>query len=159
MGVVPMAWAVLAVSVVTPPLLLAARQWLWGAVVSAVAVPMGFLMARALHGLSRRWVVFVPAGFVLHDTHTLDGPVLFPRRLVAGLGPAREGSDALDLTAGAAGLVLELRLVEAVPVVLATRGFGRGRAGETVETDRLLFTPTRPGQVLAIAANRRFPVP
>jgi hypothetical protein len=159
MTLVPAAWAVLAVAVVGPPLLLAARQWLWAAVGGAVAVPIAMLIARSLHGLSRRWVVFVPAGFVLHDTYALDGPVLFPRRLVAGIRPALEGSDALDLTTGAVGLALELRLAEAVPVVLAPRGFQRGRAGETVETDRLLFTPTRPGQVLATAAERRLPVP
>jgi hypothetical protein len=157
-GVVPVAWTMLAGAVVAPVVLLAAGEWWWGGAAAAAGAPLAVLMARSLHGLSRRWVVFVPAGLVLHDGYALDGPVLFPRRLVASLAPALEGTDALDLTAGAAGLALELTLVETVPVVLAARGLGRGRAGETVETDRLLFTPTRPGQVLATAADRRFPL-
>jgi hypothetical protein len=39
-----------------------------------------------------------------------------------------------------------------VPMVLARPG---NRAGESGSSDRLLFTPTRPGQVLAEAKQRR----
>lgn len=157
-GPIPAAWLALFASLVGPPLLLAARQWIAGAVAMAVAVPLVFFAGRALHGLSRRWVVFVPAGLVLHDTYVVDDPVLFPRRLVARLGPAPVDSDALDLTAGAVGLPLELELRESVPMVLAPTGWRRRGAGETGRVSRLLFTPTRPGRVLATAAQRRIPV-
>lgn len=157
-GPVPAAWVAVAAGLVGPPLLLAARQWVAGALSTAVAVPLVFLAGRALHGLSRRWVVFVPAGMVLHDTYTLDEPVLFPRRLVARLGPATVDTDALDLTAGAVGLPLELALRENVPLVLAPTGWRRRGAGETGRVGLLIFTPTRPGRVLATARARRLPV-
>ena len=67
------------------PLLLAARQWVLGAValvVGAVAVWWG---VRVLHGLSRRWVVFVPAGMVVHDPLALVDPVLVPRAALRSL--------------------------------------------------------------------------
>ncbi|MEM4780995.1 MAG: ester cyclase, partial [Halalkalicoccus sp.] len=36
--------------------------------------PVSLAGLRALHGLARRWVVFVPAGFVLHDPSSPDEP-------------------------------------------------------------------------------------
>lgn len=110
--------------------------------------------ARALHGLARRWVVFVPAGLVLHDGLGLADPVLFQRRVIDSIAPAEAGTDALDLTGRALGIALELDLREKVAMTLL-----RGRRGtEEGASARLLFTPTRPGAVLAEAAARRLPV-
>ncbi|MGH9268266.1 MAG: hypothetical protein ACRD0D_08815, partial [Acidimicrobiales bacterium] len=100
-----------------------------------------------------RWVVFVPAGMVLHDPASLADPVLFRRQAITALGPARAGSSALDLTQSALGLVLELALVDPVPLVLT--GPRRSRTGQATSAERLLFTPARPGRVLAEAAARR----
>src|SRR5205814_1837244 len=83
----------------------------------AVGLPVAALLLRSLHALSRRWVVFVPAGVVLHDHMTLADPVLVRRQAVRALGPASPATDALDLTQRALGLVLELALAE--PVALA----------------------------------------
>ena len=110
---------------------------------------------RALHGLARRWVVFVPAGLVLHDPHALVEPVLFPRRSIRRLGPAPAdaGAGRRDLTQGALGLALELELAE--PVAISPR-----RADRTVQVEsvgRLLFTPTRPGALLGEAAGAPAP--
>lgn len=157
-GPVPLAWSVLVAGVCAPPLLLAAQQWVAAALVTAVAVPGVAVSARSLHGLSRRWVVFVPAGLVLHDSYTLDSPVLFPRRMVERLAPAPAGTDALDLTAGAPGLALELTLRESLPMVLAPTGWRRRAQGETGRVSRLLITPTRPGRVLTTARERRIRV-
>ena len=56
--------AALAAGVVTGPQLLADRQWLIGGVAVAVGAAVGAVGARQLHLLSRRWLVFVPAGVV-----------------------------------------------------------------------------------------------
>ena len=97
--------------------------------------------------------MLVPAGLVLHDPHALVEPVLFPRRSIRRLGPApgRAGATALDLTLGALGLALELDLAE--PVDLAPRRADKAREVEPVE--RMLFTPTRPGALLAAGPPRR----
>ena len=120
-----------------------------------VGLPLAAVLARALHGLARRWIVFVPAGLVLHDPLSVADPVLFRRQVVESVGPAPAGSDALDLTQGAPGLALELGLREKVPMVLVRPGRGGDQAGASA---RLLFTPTRPGRVLREAAARRLPV-
>jgi hypothetical protein len=99
--------------------------------------------------------VFVPAGVVLHDPVALLEPALFVRKVIEGLRPALADSDSLDLTKGALGLALELVLTEKVPMTLAKPGQIGGDQGSSA---RLLFTPTRPGQVLAEAARRRVPV-
>lgn len=146
-------WCALAAGVVAGPLLLAARQWLLGTLAVVVGCVVAVAAFRALHGLARRWVVFVPAGVVIHDPVNRPDAVMVTRRAVFSLAPARAGSTALDLTPGAAGLALELRAVEPLPVTVRS-----GRSLETIETDAVLFTPTRPGAVLAEAAARRFPV-
>jgi hypothetical protein len=144
-GPLAVAWVLTAGGPVAAALLLAARQWAAGAIAAAIGAAAVFFLGRALHGLSRRWVVFVPAGLVLHDPMTLVDPVLFPKLKIAGLEVADAGTDALDLTQRSPGIALELLLREEASLVLTKPG---ERIGPTVATDRLLFTPTRPGQVL-----------
>jgi len=155
-GPVPLAAVAALAGPIAGPLLLAAQQWVPGAIVLAVGLPVAAVAVRALHGLARRWVVLVPAGLVLHDQHALTEAVLFPRRTIGRLGPAAidEAMEALDLTQRSFGLALELVLDE--PTVLSPR-----RPDKTVQVtsvERLLFTPTRPGAVLREAAGRRLPV-
>jgi hypothetical protein len=92
---------------------------------------------------------------VLHDPLTLLDPALFPRKTIETLRPAAADSDSLDLTMGALGLTLELILTEKIPMTRTKPGKVFGEQGASA---RLLFTPTRPGQVLAEATRRRVPV-
>lgn len=154
-GPLPLAWVVAVGVPVGAPLLLAARQWVAGGLLLVAGVPAAAVAIRALHGLARRWVVFVPAGLVLHDLHAMVDPVLFPRTAIRRLGPApADGDGALDLTLGSPGLALELELVDELEVV------PRRRDGlvKTEPVGRLLFTPTRPGALLTEAAARRIAV-
>lgn len=153
-GPLALAWALTVGAPAGAVLLLAARQWVAGAVLAAVGAAAVFFLGRAIHGLSRRWVVFVPAGLVLHDPMSLADPVLFPKTKIVSLDPAAgagETGGALDLTQRAAGLALELVVDEAATLVLAKPG---NRVGPTVEADRVRFTPTRPGRVLAELRTR-----
>ena len=154
LGILPVTWALAVGGPAVGLLLLAARQWAAGAVVLFAAVPLAAVLFRSLHALSRRWVVFVPAGIVLHDPLSLTDPVLFRRQLVETLRPAPAGSDSLDLSQRAPGLALELVLKEEVPLMLTRPG---NRLGQSAAPRRLLFTPTRPGAVLREAAGRRVP--
>jgi len=152
----PVAWLVAVVGTGSGPLLLASGQWVSGLVCVAIGLPAAAISVRALHGLARRWVVFVPAGFVLHDPFGLPDALLVPRRMARRLGPAPAGADvdALDLTHRAPGLALLLELTEALPVNVST---GRREVG-SVDAQRVLFTPTRPGALLEEARRRRIPV-
>lgn len=155
-GPLPITWLCGIGGIVAGPLLLAAQVW----IVGAIALVVGWLLARwafgRLHRLSRRWVVFVPAGLVLHDPLTTADALLLPRKLVRRLGPAPAGTDALDLTAGALGLALQAEFAEAIEVGLPRHH--RGEPRDNVVTQRLLFTPTRPATLLAVAEERRLPV-
>jgi len=153
-GPVPLAWLVTVVGL-AGPLLLAAQQWLAGAALTVFGIGVARYSTRSLHALARRWVVFVPAGVVLHDPLVLADAILLPRRQIVALGPALADTTATDLTDRAPGLVLEVQLADAVELGVRE---GRHAAADPVTTDRLLFTPLRPGALLDAAATRRVPV-
>lgn len=152
--VAPLTWVAVAAGAVTGPLLVAAGRWLPGIVASAVGAVVVRFGARSMHQLSRRWVVLVPTGLVLHDPLTLPEPHLFLRTATASIGPAPADTDAFDLTAGASGLAIQLTLRE--PVDLLVRE--RGRATTTIERRAVVFTPARPARLLDRARAHRLPV-
>jgi hypothetical protein len=154
-GPLAVAWALAMAGIATGPLLLAARRWVLGTVVTVVGLPLAGLFLRAVHDLSRRWAVFVPAGVVVHDPLTLVDPVLVRRQSVRRFGPAAGRLHALVLTQKAPGLVLEIEMSDDVAFGLVRPG---RRLGESVEARRVLITPTRPGATLDEARKRRFPV-
>jgi hypothetical protein len=151
-GPLLLAWALVVAGIAAGPLLLAARSWVAGALATVVGLPIAIVLGRALHGLSRRWLVFVPAGLVVHDPISLLDPVLFRRQDIERLGPAPIGTDALDLTQRSPGLALEVVFVEPAELTLLKPGH---RVGDRVNATALLVTPTRPGDVLAEARARR----
>ena len=154
-GPIPLAWVACVAGVIAGPLLLLAHVWIAGAALTAIGLPLTVLSARALHQLSRRWVVFVPAGFVLHDHLALLEPVLFGRTDIVALGPALADTRARDLTAGAAGLALQVDFALPVSVTPTEPG---DEAVEMVAITQCLFTPSRPGHVLAEAERRKIRV-
>jgi hypothetical protein len=155
LGPIPLAVAVAVAGVLAGPLLLAAEQWVLGGIVLVVGLVAARVCLRALHQLTLRWAVLVPAGLVLKDHVTLVDPILFKRTIVEVLRPAPAGTDSLDLTARAPGLAVELVLKESEPVLLVMPGREPPKPGHTA---RLLFTPTRPGALLAEAGTRRIPL-
>jgi hypothetical protein len=159
-GPLELAWIVCVVGAAAGPLLVGARAFIAGAALTLIGWPAVWFSARSLHGLSQRWVVFVPAGFVLHDRMALTDPVLVPKRMIASLGPAAADTTATDYTLGARGLVLQVDLTEPTPVTPLpprTRP-GQRPALESVEVRSMLFAPTRPGAVLREARARKLPV-
>ncbi len=142
-------WALTLGGVAAGPLLWAAGHRVLGPLVTVAGALIAVAGTRALHGLARRWLVYVPAGLVLHDRMALAEPTLFRRPMIAGFGPAPAGSDARDLTAGAGGLLFELRLAEPVTLTPARSG------GTPEKIQALLVAPTRPVAVLAEARRRR----
>ena len=156
-GPLPLTWAVCVAGFAAGPLLLLAHVWIAGVIATAVGWPIAVLAVRALHRLAERWVVFVPAGFVLHDHLALREPVLFPRGDVVALGPAPADTAARDLTARAAGLALQVDFATPVEVVPTTPIEGTDTV-EMVGISQFLFMPSRPGQVLLEAERRKIRV-
>jgi len=151
-GPLYLSWVLLAAGSLTGPFLLAAEQWVIGGAALVLGLPLVYVMSRALHSLSQRWAVLVPAGLVLKDHVTMLDPILVKRTEIELLVLAPADTDALDLTARAPGLAVEARLREKVPMTIIVPGTNRHEQGRSA---KFMFTPTRPGALLADAATRR----
>jgi hypothetical protein len=155
----PLARLALGAAVAAGPLLLADRRWILGALALVVGVPVAVVVSRSLHGLSDRFVVLVPAGFVVVDPFTLSDPVLCVRERIVSLraaGPApTPRPDLLDLRLGATIGTVAVTLDETAEL------FRTGRTRRTTVTTRaneLWIAPLRRRALLAEAAQRRIPV-
>ena len=149
-GPLPAAAAITVGGLVSGPLLLAAERWALGGVITVIGGAATVLGARSLYSLTRRWLVFVPAGLVLHDHLAVQDPVLLRRRAISAFGPAQIDSNALDLSQGAAGLILELTANQPITLTPPTRR--RARADD-IKVDAILIAPSRPGQALAMSGR------
>lgn len=151
LGPIPLLAVVTFAASVAGPLLLAAKVW-WGAAITAAAVALVGFAGRRFHVLSCRWLVFVPAGLVVHDGFVLAETAMFRRAELEGVGLADAATEAADLTGAALGPAVEVRLAGTVTVVLAPT---RGKAGGTaLHLRSFLVSPTRPGRALAEARRR-----
>jgi hypothetical protein len=130
------------------------RSWLVAIVSGAAAVALGALLVVSLQRMHRRWLVFVPAGLVLHDQVVLGETVMVNRNEINGVGPALASSTALDATGHAAGLAVQIDVRAPLRIVVAGAS-----ASEVVETTALLVRPARPGSFLDEAAKRRMAAP
>jgi hypothetical protein len=150
LGPIQLAWLVVFTGAITGPLLLAGKQWLVGIPVTLVGIGAVAIGTRSLHQLSRRWIVFVPAGFVIHDYLSLAESILIQRRQKPTLGPApADIGDALDVSGNALGLALSVAVDEAVPVAIRDKGQINSSSADT-----FVFTPSLPGQLLQEARLR-----
>jgi hypothetical protein len=151
-------WMVWVTALLAAPLAWAARSWLLAGAATVVAVAASWLLPHRWHQLSRRWLVTVPAGLVVHDPVVLAETLMLPRRQVssvrlADLGPGT--TDATDLTGPTPGLAVEVRLQNTATARLAPRpGEPQGRA---IPLPALLVSPSRPGAALAEARRRGYP--
>jgi hypothetical protein len=149
-GPVPLAWLAVVGGAITGPLLLAAGTVVPGVAALLAGSALVVLGVPRLHLLSRRWLVFVPAGVVVHDPLTLTEPILLQRHLLRRVAPAPADSTALDCTAGALGVTA------AEPFAVGVRSGRRGV--EHTDVSAVLVTPTQPAETLAIAEGHRLPV-
>lgn len=152
-GPLYLAWAA-AVPLPAVGLLVAAE----GSAAALLLVPAGaagvWVGGRALLRLARRWLVFVPAGVVLHDHLALSDPVLFPKQILRAIGPAAPQTGAWDLRLGATGLPVQLTLAEETNLGKSRKGRG---LGQVVTADAILISPSRPGLVIREAEDRGLP--
>jgi hypothetical protein len=156
LGLVEIVWAAVVAGAVTGPLLVVAGEPLWGLLAAVIGWPIAYAGSRSLHRLAQRWLVFVPAGLALVDPLALTDSISMPRAAIAGIGPAPADTTAIDLTAGALGLALQVRFD--APLTIGPLAGSGAPAVDVVEADQVLFTPTRPGAVLREAAARSLPV-
>jgi hypothetical protein len=154
--VVPVLWGLVMGTMVVAVAGADERWWPLAALSLVFALALGALLARATHQLSRRWLVLVPAGLVVHDPLILADSVMLPRLSIGSVHAALVGTTAIDCTGGTAGLPLEIELLASQPLAFAGRPGHPGARAEVV--DALLVAPTRPGRFLQAALDHRLPV-
>lgn len=155
LGPIPLLWAAMTLLPVLGALLVASQQWVGGALALLAGAGATHLGIRSFARLTRRWMVFVPAGVTLVDELALVEPTLMRRGDVVAIGPAPVGSEALDLTVGATGLLVQVDLASTqrfTPVV------PRGRTAAPVEVASVLVAPSRPGAMLRHATEHELRV-
>lgn len=119
------------------------------AVVAAlVFVGCGAVLPVRFHRFSRRWLVRVPAGLVVHDHVVLAETAMFPARTVTAVSPSsdRDSDRAADLTGGCRGAGLRIDLVDFETVVLAATRTDPG--GRAIHARSVTVCPSRPGRAL-----------
>lgn len=141
----PVTWATLIACALIGPLALGARSWVLGAVLTALAIGLAVVLAKRYHRLSKRWLVLVPAGVVLHDHLLLAETNMMAKATVASAGLALVGTEAANFTGNALGPVVEIRLRELTTFVLAAPPRGQTKA---LHVQSFLISPTRPGRAL-----------
>jgi hypothetical protein len=151
--IVCLTWLIAAAGVLAGPILLAAGVWWLGAPALVIGALVAWQGGIRIHRLSRRWLVFVPAGVVVHDHVLLADAHLFRTIDVAHIGLAMEGTGAADFTGGALGPAIEIRLRDMLDVLLhPTPAEPRGKM---LHVRSMLVSPTRPGRALALAGEAR----
>ncbi|MGI9598911.1 MAG: hypothetical protein ACR2QK_22295 [Acidimicrobiales bacterium] len=161
LGPAQLAWLLVFAGLAAAPLLILAERYLLAGLAAGVGAVAVWAGGRVLHQLARRWIVFVPAGFVIHDPMALFDSVLLRRKEVVALGPAladsaTAGSSSddpegprIDLSGGALGLALEVGLRATTLITIRARGQLHNR-----EVSNIVFSPTLPGAMLSEARIR-----
>ena len=157
LGPLPLAWVVTVSGAWLGPIFLVNGQWLFGSISIFFGIPIAAAGIRSMHQLSKRWIIFVPNGFVLHDLLSTREPFLIRRADLSSLGAIKTGDSLdsegfLDISQNALGAVLQASIDGEVEVVPQSR-----QIAEVKLVKQVFFCPTRPGAALKEAANRNLP--
>ena len=153
-GPIQLVWVTIVLGAIAGPLLLLAERWVLGGIAVVAGWALAYGAVPVLHRLSNRWLVFVPAGMVVHDKTALREPQLFRRESITALGPAPVDTTYEDLTLNSPGLALRAELIEPSKIILNNRGTDV----ELTDIGGFLVSPNRPGKVIAEAKERGFPI-
>ena len=149
-------WVIWAPALLLGPILIAAKNPIGGGILTLLAAEGIVLLVPKWHRLSRRWLVLVPAGLVVHDPVVLADTLMVRTNQLAGMRLAPADTEAADLTGPASGFAIEVQASETVTTVFAfTPQEPNGRA---IHMTGFLISPSRPGEALRTAAARGIPV-
>jgi hypothetical protein len=114
-----LAWSLLSGSLLGGSLLIAAEAYFVGAPVLLVGVVLARTVPKRLHRLSRRWLVIVPAGVVVHDHLVLAETMMSMRSKILSISKVAASGETADFTGGVAGPRIAVHLKEADKVALS----------------------------------------
>jgi len=136
-------WGVMAVVVCITPLMLASERYVLGGVGVVLSLGLLWQLPVRLHRLSRRWLVKVPAGWVVHDDVVLSENLLIKSHEVMSMNLALEGSEAIDLTGMTRGVPIEVQLREMTDVRLTPLAAKLLKTVDALHVKAFLVAPAR----------------
>ena len=151
--VLVVSWLIWVASLVVGALALTREAWVAGGILVAVGVILGVILPRRFHRFSRRWLVVVPAGFVLHDHVVLAETAMFRRDAIRSVVVTRRDSEVADLSGRGRGIGVAVELLDFDTVVLAATPNQPG--GSALHVKTWWVRPSRPGRVISAWSRRR----
>ena len=113
------AWLLYTAALIGGSLLLAAQQYMVGAVLVTIGILLSRTIPQRLHRLARRWLVLVPVGIVVHDHLVLHETIMAPSAKILSVARTSDVGEAADLTGGVFGERITIALTEADKVILS----------------------------------------
>ena len=136
-------WGVMMAVVCITPLMLASERYVLGGVGVVLSFGLLWQLPVRLHRLSRRWLVKVPAGWVVHDDVVLSENLLIKTHDVVSMSLALEGSEAIDLTGMTRGVPIEVQLREMTDVRLTPLAAKLLKTVDALHVKAFLVAPSR----------------
>lgn len=112
-------WAVLVSTTVGGSLLLASGNLAAGIPVTAAGALLAWKVPVRLHRLSRRWLVVVPAGLVVHDHLVLGETMMVRRNHLGAVTLVERAGDEADLTGAVPGRRVRIAMTQPDKVILS----------------------------------------
>jgi len=116
---------------------------------TALFIALAVFMLRRALVLSRRWLVFVPAGIAVHDPLLLRDTFMVRNHDVRALRGAASNTEAFDVTGTTWGTSLELVLSHPHDVSLSPFGARLTGTLDRLHVTALMVAPSRPNIALA----------
>ena len=142
-------WLLFAVSVIGGPIVTASSNWQFAVPTALFTIVVLWFVPQRLHQLSKRWLVRVPAGWVVHDAVLLADNILVRTHELQSMNIAPNTTEAFDLTGLTGGTPLEISLRDSTTVRLTPFAARVTKTLDVVHTKAILVAPTRTSAPLA----------
>lgn len=126
--------------------------WIVGSIAAFLTVGGVVVLPRRFHRFTRRWLVWVPAGLVIHDHVVLAETAMVSKRSIIGVEPWKPGNQALNASGAPSrrGLVISLHDPETM-IMAPTKEHPGGHA---LHVRSFMVRPTRVQPALVELSTR-----
>jgi hypothetical protein len=143
------AWGLLSGSLLSGTLLIAATNYVVGAPLLVIGLVLARTVPRRLHLLSRRWLVIVPAGIVVHDHLVLAETMMNMRSKILSVTKVDVSGETADFTGGVTGPRIAVHLTESDKVALSKITAKTLGTANALHVKAFSFAPRRVDAALA----------
>ncbi|MEY2779143.1 MAG: hypothetical protein RL623_323 [Actinomycetota bacterium] len=138
-----LAWAALSASLVVFDELINRQNLVGSLIAGVISALLLWQLTPRIHRLSKRWLVRVPAGWVIHDGMMLAENLLIRSHNVSSISLALHGTEALDLSGVTPGVPYEIQLREMSDVRLSKLGSQLLKTMDVLHVKALLVATSR----------------